>query len=98
MSSTCTRSSYWLIFSSPHSHLAACKNAVFAAGAGRYGGYTNVCFETIGTSEFLPKVEPTAPDTDVEVVRVEEVRVQVLCIRREIVAEAVEAMKRYDSV
>jgi hypothetical protein len=78
MSSTYGHSNYWLVFSSPHSHLSAYKEAVFAAGAGSYGDYTNVCFETIRTSEFLPKVQSSVPGRDVQVVRVEEVRVQVL--------------------
>jgi hypothetical protein len=42
---------YALSFYVPHSALQACKDALFAAGAGTYPGgkYSHACFETAGT-------------------------------------------------
>ena len=45
---------YTLSFYVPHSALQACKDALFAAGAGTYPGgkYSYACFETVGIGQF----------------------------------------------
>ena len=88
---------YKLIFRVPHSSLTACKTAIFATGAGTYpgGNYTEVSFETPGVGEFTPC---TGAKPKIGVVglkeRVEEMRVEILCVGREVVEKAVGALKR----
>lgn len=91
---------YSLTFTVPHSSLSACKDAVFAVGAGTYGPgpeqkYTRVCFLTPGVSEFTPGkgAEPKIGRIGREE-RVEEMRVHVMCEGRAIAIKAVDALKR----
>ncbi|MCJ1223988.1 adenine deaminase [Toensbergia leucococca] len=87
---------YKLIFTVPHSSLSACKEAIFAAGAGTYPGgkYTRVCFEIPGTGYFTPG-EGAVPNigTVGKAERVEEMKVEILCVGREIMLGAVAALK-----
>jgi hypothetical protein len=48
------RPRYTLSFYIPHSALQACKDALFAAGAGTYPGgkYSHACLKTPGTGQF----------------------------------------------
>jgi hypothetical protein len=95
MASTISAPRFWLVFSVPPSHLTTCKRAVFEAGVGRFAGYSNVCYETMGTSEFMPGTVSAADGEPVEPpFRKEEVRVQVFCIGKEATIMAVEAMKK----
>lgn len=107
-SSSPTAPKYTLIFSVPPSHLAACKSAVFACGAGIFDGYEEVCFETVGASEFVPVPVGKEKKEEGESIgvngvaaaekkrlRVEEIRVQVLCVGTEVARSAVGAMKRW---
>ncbi|KAL8681942.1 MAG: hypothetical protein Q9186_001950 [Xanthomendoza sp. 1 TL-2023] len=86
-----------LFFTVPQSHLEVCKQAVFSAGAGSYadGKYSEVCFETTGTGQFVPSAgaEPAVGDVG-EVVKVVETKVEVLCVGKEVVTAAVEKLKR----
>lgn len=90
-------SRYKLIFFVPHSALAACKAAVFAAGAGRYpgpGNYTECCWTAMGTGQFRPG--DTANPHIGRVGAVEEVRearVETLCLGVDVARKAVEALK-----
>lgn len=89
---------YSLAFTVPHSSLSACKDAIFAVGAGTYGPekkYTRVCFLTPGVMEFTPGkgAEPKIGRIGREE-RVEEMRVQVMCEGRAIAIKSVEALKR----
>ena len=43
-----------LVFFVPESHKEAVKQAIFAAGAGRYDGYDSCCWESQGTGQFRP--------------------------------------------
>jgi structural hemagglutinin/hemolysin toxin protein RtxA len=43
-----------LVFFVPESHKEAVKQAIFAAGAGRYDGYDSCSWETLGTGQFRP--------------------------------------------
>lgn len=89
---------YKLIFTVPHPSLAACKEAVFAVGAGTYPGgkYSRVCFEIPGIGQFLPG-EGAVPNIGRvgSLETVEEMRVEILCVGRDVMLQAVEALKRY---
>ena len=45
---------YKLAFFVPDSHLEVVKAAVFAAGAGRIGGYDQCCWQVLGSRQFRP--------------------------------------------
>lgn len=45
---------YKLAFFVPPSHLAAVKQAVFAAGGGRLGAYDQCCWQVLGEGQFRP--------------------------------------------
>ena len=45
---------YKLEYYVPHSHLEATKQALFAAGAGRIGNYSECCWVTEGLGQFRP--------------------------------------------
>jgi hypothetical protein len=87
-----------LVFYVPTASLASCKNAIFAAGAGRFPGgkYTECCFTTFGTGQFRPgdTANPhIGKPGDLE--EVEEAKVEALCIGEDTAREAVKALKRY---
>lgn len=86
-----------LVFFVPQEHLAACKAAVFAAGAGRYPGpgkYTECCWTSTGTGQFRPGDTANPHIGGVgELSEVPEVRVEMLCLGKEVVRKAVEALK-----
>ena len=88
---------YKLVFRVPPSSLSTCKDAIFAAGAGRYpgsGNYTECCWTVAGTGQFRPgdTANPHIgnPGTLEEV---QEVRVEMLCVGRDVAKKAVEALK-----
>ncbi|KAI9793639.1 MAG: hypothetical protein M1835_007111 [Candelina submexicana] len=89
---------FTLTFTVPTAYLSACKEAIFSAGAGQQypgsGHYTHVCFETPGICQFKPEkgAQPNI-GTVGELVRVEEIKVEVLCVGREVVRRAVEKLK-----
>lgn len=81
MSSTISRTlkHYRFIFYVPVTHAEACKNAIFACGAGIYGDgrYTNVAFEIPGRSTFIPGPGSTPNIGQVGVVEhVDEVKIE----------------------
>ncbi|KAL4901118.1 hypothetical protein BDW74DRAFT_182212 [Aspergillus multicolor] len=87
-----------LIFHVPPSALEATKAAIFAAGAGRYpgpGNYTECCWVTTGTGQFRPG-DAANPAIGVvgELEKIEELRVETLCVGVETTKKAVEALKR----
>ena len=86
-----------LVFNVPPSALAACKAAVFAAGAGRYpgpGNYTECCWTTIGTGQFRPGDTANPHIGSVGVLEeVPEVRAETLCIGEDVARKAVQALK-----
>lgn len=45
---------YKLSFFVPEAHLDVVKNAVFAAGAGRYDHYEHCCWQCLGAGQFRP--------------------------------------------
>lgn len=95
MSSSEEHYKYKLVFFVPHSHLAACKEAVFETGAGSYpqGKYSKVCFQSPGVGEFLPGKGATPHIGTVgSLEKVEVMRVEILCLGRHTMLQAVEAL------
>lgn len=45
---------YKICFYVPASHLEIVKDAMFAEGAGHYGGYDRCCWQTTGQGQFRP--------------------------------------------
>ncbi|MCJ1303698.1 hypothetical protein MMC08_006508, partial [Hypocenomyce scalaris] len=87
---------YKLIFTVPHPSLSACKDAIFSVGAGTYPGgkYSRVCFEIPGVGQFLPG-DGAVPNigTVGTVEKVEEMRVEILCVGHDVMLNAVDALK-----
>ena len=98
MSTPTNEPRYNLIFTVPHPSLQACKDAIFAVGGGTYPGgkYTNVCFEIPGVGQFRPG-EGAKPNIGAvgRLERVEEMRVEILCVGDSVMSKAVSALKRY---
>jgi hypothetical protein len=90
-----TTAKYKLVFFVPHPHLEACKDAVFATGAGSYpqGKYSRCCFQHPGLGQFLPG-DGANPNIGAvgTVEKVEEMRVEILCLGRPTMLKAVEAL------
>ena len=86
---------YKLIFFVPASDAETWKEAVFSTGAGSFPGgqYTKACFQTSGMGQFLPGdgANPVIGATG-ELERVEEIRVEVLCVGGSVMKQAVEAL------
>ncbi|KAE9988184.1 hypothetical protein EG328_000140 [Venturia inaequalis] len=87
---------YKLVFFVPLPSLNSCKAAIFAVGAGRYpgpGNYTEACFQSLGTGQFRPG-STARPNigTPGELERVEEMKVETICVGRDVVKRAVEAL------
>jgi hypothetical protein len=87
---------YTLSFYVPHSALQACKDALFAAGAGTYPGdkYSHACFETVGTGQFRPN-EGAVPNVGVvgQVERVAETKVEMICVGRGVMERSATVLK-----
>ncbi|MCJ1401525.1 hypothetical protein MMC11_004739 [Xylographa trunciseda] len=88
---------FTLVFFVPSSALAACKIAIFAAGAGRYpgpGNYTECCWTALGTGQFRPGDTANPHIGSVGALEeVQEARVETLCYGEEVARKAVEALK-----
>jgi hypothetical protein len=88
---------YKLVFTVPHPHVEACKEALFAAGAGTWpnGKYSKVCFEIPGTGQFMP-MEGAVPNIgDVgKLEKVQEMRVEMICVGEKVMREAVKELNR----
>ncbi|GKZ73507.1 hypothetical protein AnigIFM60653_005193 [Aspergillus niger] len=86
---------YKLVFFVPHSHLEACKEAVFATGAGTFPGgkYRKCCFQMPGQGQFLPSEGANPAIGEVGTIEtVEEMKVEVMCLGRSVMLQAVEAL------
>jgi hypothetical protein len=90
-----------LVFFVPLPALEIVKAAIFATGAGKYpgaGNYTECAWQTIGTGQFRPGDTAHPHIGKVGVLeKVEEARVETLCIGEDVTKKAVEALKRYDT-
>ncbi|KAI8939319.1 hypothetical protein NX059_003109 [Plenodomus lindquistii] len=93
-----TLQKFKFIFFVPPSALSACKTAIFTAGAGRFpgpGGYTECCFTSKGVGQFRPGASANPNIGEVgKLEEVEEYRVEALCLGRETIVKAVEALKK----
>jgi hypothetical protein len=90
---------FMLIFYAPPSAVAACKAAIFKAGAGRYpgpGNYTECCWSALGTGQFRPG-DAAKPHigTVGDLEETPEIRVETLCAGEDIARQAVLALKTY---
>lgn len=86
---------YKLVFFVPTENAEACKEAIFATGAGSFPGgkYTKCCFQTIGTGQFLPNNGANPLIGAVGVVeKCEETRIEVMCLGHEVMLSAVDAL------
>ncbi|KAJ5737167.1 uncharacterized protein N7483_002292 [Penicillium malachiteum] len=86
---------YKLIFFVPPTDLEACKEAIFATGAGSFPGgkYTKCCFQTNGTGQFLPSQDANPAIGAVGTLeRCEEVKAEIMCLGREVMSDAVQAL------
>ena len=86
-----------LVFNVPPPALAACKAAIFAAGAGRYpgaGNYIECCWTTMGIGQFRPgdAANPHIGEPGV-LEETPEVRVEALCVGEDVARRAVAALK-----
>jgi len=82
-----------IAFFVPTSSLETCKDAVFAAGAGRYPDYSECCWTTFGTGQFRPinYANPHIGHVG-ELTEVEEARVEILCVGEQVARKAVLAL------
>jgi hypothetical protein len=85
-----------LVFHVPATAAAACKSAIFAAGAGRQGNYSECCFTAAGKGQFRPTAGANPAIGQVGALEeVEELRVEALCVGEETTRKVVAALKRY---
>jgi hypothetical protein len=88
-----------IIFYVPESHLDKVKEAAFAAGAGRLGGYERCCWQSKGQAEYLPKKGSHPYEGDQGKLSItEEYKVETLCDDHlvEKVIEAIKATHPYE--
>ncbi|KAJ5087863.1 NGG1p interacting factor 3 NIF3 [Penicillium angulare] len=94
-SATAPPDRYKLVFFVPPSDLEACKEAIFATGAGSFPGgkYTKCCFQTNGTGQFLPSQDANPAIGSVGTLEhCEEVKAEIMCLGREVMLDAVQAL------
>ncbi|KAF2707358.1 hypothetical protein K504DRAFT_504528 [Pleomassaria siparia CBS 279.74] len=93
-----TLQKFKLIYFVPSAAVAATKSAIFAAGAGRYpgpGDYTEAAFITKGTGQFRAGDAANPHIGKVgELEEFEELRVETICIGRDVAVKAVEELKK----
>ncbi|KAI0196114.1 structural toxin protein RtxA [Xylaria flabelliformis] len=83
-----------LIFHVPPFAAAKCKSAIFSAGAGRQGNYSECCFTTSGMGQFRPTEGANPAIGKVGALEeVEEVCVETLCVGEETTRKVVAALK-----
>lgn len=85
---------YKIEFYVPESHLAAVKNAMFAAGAGRVGDYDSCAWQTSGQGQFRP-LEGSSPylGQTGKVESVAEYKVEMVC-EAKLIQAVIAAMKQ----
>ena len=69
-----------IVFYVPETHVDNVKEALFNAGAGRIGKYSNCCWQVKGDGQFMPE-EGSAPYMGAkgEITKVSEYRVEMVC-------------------
>jgi hypothetical protein len=90
-------SKFKFVFFVPAPNLEDVKSAIFEAGAGRYpgaGNYSECAWQTLGTGQFRPGDSANPHIGAVGVLeKVEEFRVEMLCVGEDVARKAVEALK-----
>lgn len=83
---------YTLCFYVPVAEAEAVKSAVFKAGAGQVGNYSQCSFETLGYGQFNPNVsaKPYIGTTGITEI-VQELKVEMVCTK-ELIKPAVQAL------
>jgi hypothetical protein len=83
-----------LEFYVPEDHAETVKNAVFAAGAGKIGGYDKCCWCAKGTGQFRP-LAGSAPyiGAEGELETVAEIKIEMVC-EDDKINDAVDALKK----
>ncbi|MGZ8213328.1 MAG: NGG1p interacting factor NIF3 [Methylosarcina sp.] len=83
---------YKLSFYVPTSHLETVKNALFAAGAGRYQAYDQCCWQVLGQGQFRP-LENSRPYLGHvhQLEKLEEYKVEMIC-EDAVIKNAVQAL------
>ncbi|EME39809.1 hypothetical protein DOTSEDRAFT_74645 [Dothistroma septosporum NZE10] len=86
---------YKLVFFTPPQDLPKIKEAIFAAGAGRFDNYTECGFTTPGLGQFRPgdSANPHIGERG-KVEEVREVKFETVCSGRDVMKEVVTALKR----
>ena len=90
---------YRLLFTVPSENVEACKSAIFAAGAGVWndGEYVEVSFQSppAGVSQYrkVDKLQDGSTKTG-PLETVDEVKVDIMCVGREVMLQAVQALKK----
>ena len=86
---------FQLVFHVPMSYVEACKKAIYAVGAGSYGNYCECSWTAAGTTQFRP-LNGANPSigTVGQLEKVEEARVETLCVGEDVVRQAVQALKQ----
>ncbi|MBE8189741.1 MAG: NGG1p interacting factor NIF3 [Candidatus Thioglobus sp.] len=71
---------YQISFYVPESDLENVKNAMFAAGAGRFNNYENCAWQTLGTGQFKPieQANPAIGSVD-KLSKIAEYKVEMAC-------------------
>ena len=85
---------YKLCFYVPESHLDAVKQAVFVAGAGKFGNYDSCCWQVLGLGQYRPLAgsEPFLGQLGL-LQSVSEWKVE-LVVADELIHDSVKALKR----
>lgn len=85
---------YKLVIFVPEAALALVKNAVFDAGAGKFGRYDKCCWQQVGKGQYRP-LEGSHPAQGVvgELTVVDECRLEMVCVDESIEA-VVAALRR----
>lgn len=91
---------YLFCFNVPESHLEQVKEAVFNAGAGKYGNYSHCSWQTLGESQFkpLPGSHPYIGEVN-KLTVVKEYKVETVCDPKllEAVIAALKAAHPYEA-
>lgn len=85
---------YKLEFYVPENYCEEVKKAVFAAGAGSLGNYSQCCWQTLGMGQFLP-MNASNPfiGKPGELEKVPEIKVEMIC-EEKFIRNAVAALKK----
>ncbi|HLB42833.1 MAG TPA: NGG1p interacting factor NIF3 [Gammaproteobacteria bacterium] len=85
---------YKICFYVPNTHLEEVKNALFAQGAGKIGGYSHYAWQILGEGQFLPLANSNPfIGTQNQLEKVSEYKVEMICNDQYIQA-AIAALKK----